>query len=443
MPPRKKAQATFAIAVLLLFLSALAGYFSVTRLWQSEKWVHHTYDVRDAIGEVDWSVLRAGRARTGYIASGGAEFLVQFEIAASETTRNLQRLRGLTKDNRKQQDLCSRLEVAVAERIRLLKESIRAKDQAPQDDHIQAEFMRQNVPVSSEMTSIMQQLRDEEQSLLQIRQSTSHRLFVVMVIVLAVSFIVSLEMFAVHYRFLSAELDAREHAEQSARDSEESLRRLTGRLLQLQDAERRKFSRELHDSLGQYLVGVKMNLDMYSNQRKDGQLAEALALLDQAITETRTISHLLHPPLLDEAGLSSAAKWYLEGFAQRSGIEIKVDLTDDEGRLPRPLALGLFRVLQESLTNIHRHAASERADIELKFLPNRVVLRVRDYGKGIAPELLDVFSTVGMKSGVGLAGMRERVRELGGQLTIRCCEPGTMITVTLPLSEAMEPTPVR
>ena len=209
---------------------------------------------------------------------------------------------------------------------------------------------------------------------------------------------------------------------------------MTGRLLQLQDAERRKFSRELHDSLGQYLVGVKMNLDMYSAQHKDHLLSEAIQLLDQSIAETRTISHLLHPPLLDEAGFCSAAKWYTEGFAQRSGIEVKANLPDDASRLPRPVALGLFRVLQESLTNIHRHSGSAKAEVALEILPYQVVLKIRDYGKGIAPELLDRFQAKGTNSGVGLAGMRERIRELGGQIRIEPSSPGTLISVVMPLS---------
>jgi signal transduction histidine kinase len=440
MSPRKKAQAAFASAVLLMLLSALAGYFSITRLRESEKWVIHSYEVRSALGDIDWATLRAGRARMGYLNTQGAEFLSEFDAAASEIPQALRHLRELTRDNPRHQELCSRLEATMARRLAILRESIQAEKQSPQNTQEQADLARQSVPVSSQMTSIMEQMRDEEQRLLLIRERTSHRLFGVMIVILAIAFVVALELFAVHYRFLSAELEAREQAERNALDSEESLRRLTGRLLQLQDAERRKFSRELHDSLGQYLVGVKMNLELYGAQGKDAHFEEALQLLDQAINETRTISHLLHPPLLDEAGLSSAAKWYLEGFAQRSGIEIKVDFPEDVSRLPKPLALGLFRVLQESLTNIHRHANSARADIELKFLPGKVALQVRDYGKGIAPEFLDVFRTAGMNSGVGLAGMRERVRELGGQLTIQACKPGTMILVTMPLSECAEQT---
>jgi signal transduction histidine kinase len=436
MSPRKKAQAAFASAVLLLLLSGLAGYFSIDRLMQSERWVIHTYEVRNALGDLDWAVLRAGRARSGYVNSGSGDFLNQFEGAVAEIPVRLQHLRNLTRDNREQQELCSRLEAATARRVELLRKSIQLKKDSPKDDEGQADLLRQNVPISSEITSIVEQMRAGEAGLLAVRQKATHRLFVLMVVTLAVAFVLALQLFAVHFRFLSAELEAREEAERSARNSEESLRRLTARLLKLQDAERRKFSRELHDSLGQYLVGVKMNLELFDERPKDGHFAEAIQLLDEAITETRTISHLLHPPLLDEAGFSSAAKWYLEGFAQRSGIEMKVDLADSVSRLPKPLELGLFRVLQESLTNIHRHANSAKAEVALSVSPSRVELRVRDYGKGISPEFLNVFRTVGTNSGVGLAGMRERVRELGGGLTIQACNPGTLICVTMPLPPA-------
>ena len=272
------------------------------------------------------------------------------------------------------------------------------------------------------------------------RSGEGHGSLDLTVVILAVAFVLALALLALHYRLLSAELKAREGAEQAARNSEESLRRLAGRLLQLQDAERRKFSRELHDSLGQYLAAVKMNLEMFASQRKDSLLTEAVQLLDQSIAETRTISHLLHPPLLDEVGLSSAARWYLEGFAQRSGTEVKVDLPEDAGRLPKPVALGLFRVLQESLTNIHRHSNSAKAEVALELYPDRVLLKVRDYGKGVPPELLENFRMDGTSTGVGLAGMRERIRELGGQLSVQRCAPGTAIFVTMPLPERAEGT---
>jgi signal transduction histidine kinase len=248
----------------------------------------------------------------------------------------------------------------------------------------------------------------------------------------------ALALFSLHYRLLSQELTARRKAELIARDSEESMRRLTARLLQLQDEERRKFSRELHDSLGQYLAGVKMNIDMFSNsQPPDKLLTEAVYLLDQAISETRTISHLLHPPLLDEAGFTSAAKWYVDGFAQRSGIDVKADLPDTDGvdRMPKPVELGLFRVLQESLTNIHRHSGSSKAEVALKMFPRKVSLTVKDFGRGVPEELLAVFRAHGTNSGVGLAGMRERIRELGGELDIQSTATGTLVSVNLPLPD--------
>jgi signal transduction histidine kinase len=446
MSPRKKAQVAFASAVMLLFLSGLAAYATINRLLESEKWVIHTLEVKAALGDIDSAFVRAGRARSGYVISGTDDYLGEFEAATPEIPIKLQRFRDLIRDNPKQQELCSRLEDAINRRVALLRESIQLKQQAPEDQQGQADLDRRGVPISSEMTSLVQQMRAGEENLFDVRQKATNRLFILTVVTLAVAFILALELLAFHYRLLSTELKAREEAEQTARDSEESLRRLTGRLLQLQDAERRKFSRELHDSLGQYLAGVKMNLEMFSTNHKDNLLAEAIQLLDQSIAETRTISHLLHPPLLDEAGLSSAAKWYLEGFAQRSGIEVKVDLPDDVSRLPKPVALGLFRVLQESLTNIHRHSNSAKAEVVLELSRDRVLLKVRDYGKGFAPELLDSFRTTGANTGatntgVGLAGMRERIRELGGQLTIQPCSPGTLIYVTMPLSASADGAP--
>jgi signal transduction histidine kinase len=438
MSPRKKAQAAFASALLLLFLSGLATYFAITRLLESEKWVVHTHEVRVAIGDIDSALSRAGRARSGYVLEGNDDFLNQFEAAVLEIPPILRHLRELTRDNPRQQDLCSRLEDVTNRRIAMFRESIRLHKETSPDVQGQADLSRQAVPISSEMTSIMQQMREEEQRLLDARTKTSDRLFIVTVVTLAVAFVMALELFTVNYRLLSAELAAREQAEQTVRESEESLRHLTGRLLQVQDAERRKFSRELHDSLGQYLAGAKMNLEIFAAQRRDSSLPEAIQLLDQAMAETRTISHLLHPPLLDEAGLSSAAKWYVEGFAQRSGIEVKIDLPQDVGSLPKPVALGLFRVLQESLTNIHRHSGSTRAEVSLELLPDRVLLNIRDYGKGIAPEVLTAIRTKGMNSGVGLAGMRERMRDLGGQLSIQSRAPGIMISANIPLLETAE-----
>jgi signal transduction histidine kinase len=434
MSARQKARAAFASAVVLLLLSGIAAYVAVARLVGSAEWVIHTFQVQAAIGDVDSAIATAGRARAAYVFNGNHVSSAEFEAAASEVPKAIQRLRELTRDNPQEQQLCSRLESVTQHRIGLFRDSIQLANASPRDQSGQGELTNQSAVFASETTQVMQQMREEEQRLLHSRERLSTRLFILVVVILVSTLVLALGLFSVHFRLLSGELTAREQAERTARNSEESLRRLTVRLLKLRDAERRKISRELHDSLGQYLSGVKMNLDRLARAYGDQEsLREALHLLDQAIVETRTISYLLHPPLLDETGLASAAKWYIEGFARRSGIEVSADIPADLGRLPEPLELGLFRVLQESLTNIHRHSKSSKAEILLRRLPDKVVLDIRDYGQGIPPGFLNSQSVTGPRAGVGLAGMRERIHELGGALDIQSGASGTLISVTMPL----------
>jgi signal transduction histidine kinase len=268
-----------------------------------------------------------------------------------------------------------------------------------------------------------------EENLLAERQARSQSLFTQAVALFSAAFLIAVALLGLHYYLLNRELNARQHAE-------ESLRRLNAGLLELQDAERRKISRELHDSLGQYLSGVKMNLEVVSKSMPpNALLTECVAILDESISETRTMSHLLHPPLLDEVGFASAAKWYIEGFSQRSGIRVKLSLPDKLKRLPSPVELALFRVLQESLTNIHRHSQSTSAEITVLLLGEEIELLVRDKGKGIAPDVLEAFQNNSSYVGVGLVGLRERLRELGGRLEVHVASPGTSIVASLPTPE--------
>jgi signal transduction histidine kinase len=215
-------------------------------------------------------------------------------------------------------------------------------------------------------------------------------------------------------------------------ESEESARRVSAQLLRVQDHERRKFSRELHDGLGQTLAVVKWTLSsLLEKHPDDPSIAECVKSVDEAILGTRTISHLLHPPLLDEAGFESAARWFVEGFSQRSGIPVSLTI-QDAGRLPRSVELALFRVLQESLTNIHKHSKSPRAEVSLRPDRANVILRVKDFGDGLPEETLENFVHSGTRVGVGLAGMRERIREQGGQFRIDSNGAGTTIEVSLP-----------
>lgn len=218
-----------------------------------------------------------------------------------------------------------------------------------------------------------------------------------------------------------------------------NLRELSARLMQLQDDERRRIARELHDSVGQLLAALSMNLSAVRNDVE--RLTETAAMLSDSETlvqdmsaEVRTISHLLHPPLLDEAGLPSALRWYVEGFSQRSRIKVDLDLPGDFGRLPGEMETAIFRVVQECLTNIHRHSGSPVAKIRLRRHERDVVVQVEDKGRGIPPEKQEEMMTSG-KVGLGVRGMRERIRQLGGTLEIESNSSGTMIEVQLPRTE--------
>jgi signal transduction histidine kinase len=422
-------QLALGLGVVLLLASGLAAYDAVVRLRAAQTWVSHTRDVQTALSDLNNLGTRAGRARTRYIDSGDEAFFQDHQSAVSDIPEKLKQLQHFTADNPEQQENWTRLQDITNRRLRLLNDSVQLRRSGSSDLAEQADLRQQIIVVSAEADELLQRMQDAEQQLLDMRRDHSERLFRTTGYILSTAFLLALILFFLHYLLLNAELSAREQAE-------ESLRGLSVRLLELQDQERRKFSRELHDSLGQYLVGVKMNLTMLSNSISANPLVtESLDLLDQAITETRTISHLLHPPLLDETGFESAARWYVEGFAKRSGIPTSLDIPDNLGRLAESVELALFRVLQESLTNVHRHSKSLRADVSLRLFKNEVVLRIRDYGKGIPTDVMDRFHHNRAHGGVGLAGMRERIHELGGRLEMDSDGDGTQILVKMPRSE--------
>jgi signal transduction histidine kinase len=223
----------------------------------------------------------------------------------------------------------------------------------------------------------------------------------------------------------------------------QNLRKLSARLLQMQDEERRRIARELHDSVGQMLAALSMNLsavrgDIERLSKTANALADSENLVHEMTSEVRTISHLLHPPLLDEAGLSSALRWYVDGFSVRSKIKVDLDLPDDFERLPRESETAIFRVVQECLTNIHRHSGSPIAKIRLRQRDHQVLVEIADKGKGIPPEKQQEMSTSG-PPGVGIRGMRERLRQLGGTLEIESNGTGTVVLVRLPATAISTP----
>ncbi len=220
----------------------------------------------------------------------------------------------------------------------------------------------------------------------------------------------------------------------SRKQSEESLHLLTGRLLQLQDEERRRIARELHDTTAQNLTALSMNLTLLGqssntwNEQSRQLLVDCLANTDQCCEEIRTLSYVLHPPQLDELGLAGAVRDFAEGFARRSGLKLELDLPAETApRLPRDIEMALFRVLQESLGNVHRHSGSKTANVRLQRNSGEVRLEVQDSGRGLAP----TSQTTGL--GVGIAGMQERMKQVGGWLELDSKTTGTTVRAVVPL----------
>jgi signal transduction histidine kinase len=304
-------------------------------------------------------------------------------------------------------------------------------ESARQDRNDSSEEMQMTVQVAGaamETAAIEQEMRSNEDELLEQRSHLSKLLFAATVVLLFGSFTISAVMFWIHNRMLQRELHEREAAQQQ-------LRKLSIQLLRVRDDEARRFARELHDGLGQTMVAAKMMAEALSSQHPVNPKLEELAkLVQEAAAQTRTISYLLHPPMLDELGFASAAEWFIDGFTQRTGVPVSKDISPGAEHLPRDMELALFRILQEALTNIHRHSKSSKAEVSVSVKAREVTLIVSDYGKGIPADTLEHFRTKGTHVGVGLAGMKERVTEFNGELEIKSDGRGTRIVVRMPIA---------
>ena len=235
--------------------------------------------------------------------------------------------------------------------------------------------------------------------------------------------------------------EALHNSQSRLQESEKSLRELSLHLLRTQDEERRRIGRDLHDSLGQNLSFMKMQLGSLKSAVQGGkiddiqrQLAEVGRIVEDSVTEVRTISYLLYPPMLEELGLKSAISWYVDGFTKRSGIQTRLEIPCDLGRLPRDAEMAMFRILQESLTNVHRHSGSRTATVRLLFRDARLILQITDQGKGIPSANLEESGEDWTGAlGVGLRGMHERMRQLGGKLELESTSSGTTIVAEVPI----------
>jgi signal transduction histidine kinase len=213
------------------------------------------------------------------------------------------------------------------------------------------------------------------------------------------------------------------------------LRRLSTSLISTQDDERRRIARELHDGLGQDLIAAKIVLDVAQSQdhvpqKRAQAVGEASALIDRSIQQVRSISYLLHPPMLDEVGLHSALRWYLDGITKRSGIEMHLDVQPGEfPRLAPELETTVFRIVQEALTNVFRHSGAHKGWVTLAKSEKDVTVRVRDDGRGVSTQTVEFRPG---SIGIGINGMRQRVKEFGGVLKLQNANPGTLLEVVIP-----------
>ena len=451
-----KARIAFVIAIGLLLACALIVYGTDRGFLANVQLVQHTQHVEVLLGETESVIASAARARITYVLSGDPQALTTYEESVSKIHSQLAELRRSTSDNPVQQANCDELEKLVNDRIQLWEKSVAIKKSGIPTPAGQPDLTRQSVAFADETIIVIQRMRAEESRLLQRRQIELSTSYFVARVIRIVSFLTAVLLLFWHYRLIREELLAREQAEQeslaaaslaneaerrahesekAAVESDESARHLSARLLQLQDEERRRLARELHDSTGQFLAAAKMTLSSVSiGHEQDPRYAECMRLLDRSLTEVRTISHLLHPSGLEEAGFPAAARWYSEEFAKRSGIKLKVDVPDLKQRLPREMEITLFRILQESLGNIHRHSKSTSAEITFQPSDREVLLAITDNGVGIPEEQLDRFRLYG-NSGVGLVTMRERVRELHGHFEVHSNGNGTSLRVTIPIPQ--------
>jgi len=418
----------FIVALLILAGFAYLGDRSASQYASSEAWVSHTREVESQI-----AILRAQMAvasSAGYESYADPSALARYQQASQGVDSAIDELRSLTQDNPVEQENIRKLQPAVQNRMQLIAAELSSPAQLPP---AQRQSLANESSAAALTSGILQDMRSEEERLLAARTTVSDRTYLRFRIVLAVGVLCVFGLLIFAFRALLTQVSQKAAAERS-------VRKLSAHILRVQDAERRRLARELHDGLGQIFAGLNMELEVLSQSKglDDGRiqsLANAQQMAAEGLSQTRTISYLLHPPMLDEFGFEHAAKWLVDGFSARSKIDVDLKISQPFKRLPDSIELVMFRIIQEALTNVHRHSGSVRAEIVAALHSDRVHLTVRDFGKGIPLDLLKRIEQSTAESGVGLAGMRERVAELRGTFAIHSTSHGTVIAVSLPIAE--------
>jgi signal transduction histidine kinase len=427
-------------SLVLVFLAILAlgavAYFTERGIAVGRDWVIHTYQVRSQLNDLQLEVMRAESTEPPVVSMRGNEPFPQSRQQSALARQTVDELRRLTRDNPRQQERLDELGHILKENASLLDSPRNPGDLRVYLSATEQKRQEELGDREKQISSIVRSMQDEEELLLDQRLKAWDYLFKRNVLMLGLAFTVVTAMLGYNFRLLVTEVARTKDTEERSRANAESYRLMSARILELQDLERRRIARELHDSVGQYLAGLKINL----NQLETGVhidapslLRETVGLTDCAIQEVRTISHLLHPPLLEELGFLPAARWYVDEYGKRSQVKVSLLVDEPIERLPREVEIALFRVLQESLTNVYRHASAQSVDIRILCSDGHVTLTVTDDGKGIPEEVLARFRD-GAASGIGLAGMRERLAEFGGEFRVESSGGGSIVEAVIPTS---------
>lgn len=401
------------IGTALVVITAAAGYATIRGMATSREVLGYSYQVKAELAD-----LQLNRALLHEYQIEGA--LGEHTQAVEGLRQSVQRLKEMTQDNAAQQESIEQLEPLLEQHIQQVQGAASAGN---------------NSEVDARISRIIGEMDTRETQLLGIRQAAWDRQFQRNIAVLAFAVGASLMLLFTNMHLLREDARSSRVATEQIRDSADSYRALSSRIIGLQDAERRRIGRELHDSVGQILGALQMNLEQVEatpGSSSSALLAESRELLQRIAKDVRTISQLLHPPLLDVVGFVAAARNYVQEFARRSGVEAKANFPDDLKLPSKEAELMLFRVLQESLTNVHRHAQATTVDVWLARHDHELVLTIQDNGRGLPAGVIENFEA-GMASGVGLAGMRERLAEFGGSLHVESSSSGTIVRAGMPV----------
>jgi signal transduction histidine kinase len=418
----------------LVMVIAAAGYATIRGMASSRDWLGHTYQVKSELSdlELNRALLHEFSVQGGV--GGNEEKQAELRSASDAIRESLARLKALTADNAAQQERLEQLAPLMEQHIR----SIEGQDLGGRGAERGAAAEVNAATETATETRISQIIADistRETQLLGVRQAAWDREFGRNIAVLAFTVGACLLLLFTNMHVLREDIRSGQVTTEQIRESADSYRALSGRILGLQDAERRRIGRELHDSVGQALAALQMNLEQLKpaqEPRSGALLVESRELVQRTAKDVRTISQLLHPPLLDVVGFVAAAQNYVQEFARRSGIEAKTNFPDDLKLLSKETELTLFRVLQESLTNVNRHAQATTVDVWLERRAHEVLMSIQDNGRGLPAGLVENFEA-GLASGVGLAGMRERLAEFSGELHVESSSSGTIVRATIPV----------